>query len=411
MNVTSDQNKHGFAAGWARPTRRRCVRNAPYKTDKLEIPVDTFLSECGNGDVFWEDKNMKALQISLQRTLMVLVVTAGLATSADRAEAGERKKESTLTVGEQTAFLNALKAVKANGDYDNLVLTHRTHSENPNLPLVPNEAHRGPGFLAWHRQFLLELEALLQAEDATVTIPYWDWTVDPFPAWLGDGTTGDGCQDTVGEPFSPANGWAVVAQFPNTPCIPVSALYRNFGAASSLPTAAEVVDLMLRRTFDQANWNHNTSIADDPSTLGFVEGSFRNYLEGWVSPTGGSRMHNGVHGYVGGNMWLETSPDDPIFFLHHANIDRLWCKWQVLYPGFYHHMPVAGDQDPQGRPDVARDGHNAYDDLVAFGTVTAYDLINMRALGYEYDDCAGPCIEGGIFGPRTTSQILMDDFL
>jgi hypothetical protein len=29
-----------------------------------------------------------------------------------------------------------------------------------------------------------------------------------------------------------------------------------------------------------------------------------------------------------GNMAVMTSPDDPLFFLHHANVDRMWAIWQ-----------------------------------------------------------------------------------
>jgi tyrosinase len=27
-------------------------------------------------------------------------------------------------------------------------------------------------------------------------------------------------------------------------------------------------------------------------------------------------------------MGLSSSPNDPVFFLHHCNIDRLWASWQ-----------------------------------------------------------------------------------
>src|SRR4030095_16246895 len=47
--------------------------------------------------------------------------------------------------------------------------------------------------------------------------------------------------------------------------------------------------------------------------------------------------HNQVHNYIGGvgpldpgpygNMTNFLSPVDPIFFLHHANMDRLWDVW------------------------------------------------------------------------------------
>ena len=41
--------------------------------------------------------------------------------------------------------------------------------------------------------------------------------------------------------------------------------------------------------------------------------------------------HNDVHGLVGGPSGFmgafDTAPLDPVFWLHHANIDRLWAVW------------------------------------------------------------------------------------
>jgi tyrosinase len=52
------------------------------------------------------------------------------------------------------------------------------------------------------------------------------------------------------------------------------------------------------------------------------------------------RIHGGVHIAVGGDnpqtagqMAGENSPADPLFWLHHANIDRLWAEWQKANPG------------------------------------------------------------------------------
>jgi len=45
-------------------------------------------------------------------------------------------------------------------------------------------------------------------------------------------------------------------------------------------------------------------------------------------------IHDGVHIWVGGTMaWIATAPADPIFWMHHANIDRLWWQWQQAHPG------------------------------------------------------------------------------
>ena len=52
--------------------------------------------------------------------------------------------------------------------------------------------------------------------------------------------------------------------------------------------------------------------------------------------------HTMIHPWVGrvisqddprtarrGTMIVSTSPNDPVFFLHHANVDRLWAAWQA----------------------------------------------------------------------------------
>src|SRR6266571_1110573 len=47
----------------------------------------------------------------------------------------------------------------------------------------------------------------------------------------------------------------------------------------------------------------------------------------------GAQWLRDVHSAVGGDMETGSSPSDPLFWLHHANIDRLWAKWQKQHPG------------------------------------------------------------------------------
>jgi hypothetical protein len=42
--------------------------------------------------------------------------------------------------------------------------------------------------------------------------------------------------------------------------------------------------------------------------------------------------HNAVHNAIGGDMNTAASPTDPLFFMHHANVDRLWYQWQEAHP-------------------------------------------------------------------------------
>lgn len=62
-----------------------------------------------------------------------------------------------------------------------------------------------------------------------------------------------------------------------------------------------------------------------------IEGSFRNVLEGWVSSVTGyyGQNHNGIHRFLGGTMrQVEVSFNDPIFLIHHSQVDRLLTFWQ-----------------------------------------------------------------------------------
>jgi len=80
-----------------------------------------------------------------------------------------RKNQSTLTTAEKDRFVAAVLALKASGTYDQYVAIHLG---------AHHDAHRGPAFFPWHREFLRRFELALQTIDSSVTLPYWDWTID-----------------------------------------------------------------------------------------------------------------------------------------------------------------------------------------------------------------------------------------
>jgi Common central domain of tyrosinase len=52
-------------------------------------------------------------------------------------------------------------------------------------------------------------------------------------------------------------------------------------------------------------------------------------------------MHNAVHAWVGGAMSTSASTNDPVFWLHHANVDRIWDMWQQKH-GVDTYVPLDG---------------------------------------------------------------------
>jgi tyrosinase len=302
-----------------------------------------------------------------------------------------RKSYTALTATEIADFQNACLALKAvdPGATDNSLTGWddfvKLHAQNGSF------AHGGPAFLAWHRQFLFNFEEALRSVSGgaypNVTVPYWDWTVDPFPTSIvgGNGVAITGIVTTGPFAFSTGN-WTVLVNPSGT-----AELKRQF--SGPLPgtafTPAQLNTLLAINIFDSAPWN-TTSAAST---------SFRNQLEGWKGPG----FHNQIHVWIGGLMQSPArAVNDPVFWMHHANVDRIWCKWQNLYPWDFHHMPLSG----------AALGHDLFDTMTPFG-VTPCDAANMVAYGYEYDDSVGPCTydPGHIFQGLTYSQVLMKQFI
>jgi Common central domain of tyrosinase len=297
-----------------------------------------------------------------------------------------RKNQASLSTEEKERFVAALLAVKASGKYDEYVKTHlnmgHRHHTGPKrgqMKMPPrgmagtgsmgHMIHGNPTFLPWHRELLRRLELDLQAVDASVTVPYWDWTVDNLPTsslWQADLLGGNGRASdgrVMDGPFAfDAGHWPL--RFNEHP---EPDLKRAFGVdATALPVAADVTACLAETPYDAAPWDMTS------------QPSFRNRLEGWIdAPAGQSAgMHDLVHVWVGGTMSYMSSPNDPVFFLHHAEIDRLWAQWQRTHPEL--------DYKPRsGGPD----GENRSDTLDPWGgQTTVASVLDHRALGYRYDD-------------------------
>jgi len=93
-------------------------------------------------------------------------------------------------------------------------------------------------------------------------------------------------------------------------------------------------------------------------------------------------LHNPVHRWVGGNMAEASSPNDPVFFLHHAFIDLLWERWKKQHPASKPYVPAAGSPKFDLEATLV---FNAPGQPAPFsGTWKVKDVLAPAALGYEY---------------------------
>ncbi len=207
--------------------------------------------------------------------------------------------------------------------YDFFVAWHHSSMMlmTPPSQMDRNAAHSGPAFLPWHRYMLVRFEEQLRLalNNDSFRIPYWDWATD---AELSDPRNSPLWDVSAAGQFERGTWRVRLLENPsqNDHLVRVDRpLDRQLGqsASSFLPNMTQVRQIITQQVvYDRPPF--------DRSSLGF-----RNFAEGW---RGSSRMHNNVHVWVGGDMLLSTSPNDPIFFLHHCNVDRIWAAWQNRHP-------------------------------------------------------------------------------
>lgn len=236
-----------------------------------------------------------------------------------------RKGASTLsaTSDDVAAFGEGVRAMKRRRDALSWGRQNQIHARSAQ--------HNNGLFLPWHRLQLLHVEQIIAGltGHAGFSMPYWDWQEDRYlPSWI---TASD------------------------------SPLFER--------NRARGVDQLDFATARWAESKYSARLASDdfPTFFGRLpEGA------GMVE----AYAHNHIHQLVGGLMKrLTTAAADPLFWLHHANIDRVWATWASTrggdaYPADWTGRTVTGFVGADGRPT---------------GDWRVGRTLDPRALGYGYD--------------------------
>ncbi len=151
--------------------------------------------------------------------------------------------------------------------------------------------HRNDSFLTWHRLAVYQFERVLQqaAGAPTLRLPYWDYAADPaLPEAFRNPTYVNEQGQTVANPLY----------------LPQRAAALNAGTAGIAASASSAANAMAATSYK----------------------TFRTRLEN--TPHGAVHCAVSVSGCPSGYMGsLSTAALDPIFWAHHANIDRLYDCW------------------------------------------------------------------------------------
>lgn len=220
-------------------------------------------------------------------------------------------------------------------------------------PAIGYCTHGDALFMAWHRPYLALYEQILARHVQRIAkqynsptwqraadrfrIPYWDWAVAPYsmPGWFGSAkiriTRPSGPVDVnnplngyrfrrfpYGDNFFPRSD--ALSKYVRTLRRPNSNGVPDVNAINSLLTSqGPGIAQQLYTVFSRATRYNNmaTQSSDGPSFEG---------PHGWVHLTVGGNGHMTDVGYAA---------FDPIFWLHHANVDRLGAMWQAIYPNSY----------------------------------------------------------------------------
>ena len=271
---------------------------------------------------------------------------------------GIRKHYLELTDAERMQYKIALDNVHNSNIREKFALIHFDPDQDGELGNTSttnsdsdSPIHAVEDFLPWHRQITLQYEWELQKTNPCITVPYWDWTgesdrhhpsVDSrainSPLWNNNNLPSGWTGNLIGEYNVPYN------------------LNRQLGQSSSLGTTNQVDFLMNQSSFFLA----------------------QNLLEG--------PMHAGGHNWVGGQMATHYSPRDPVFYLHHSMIDKLWQDWEEIH-GTSQFIGNNYPNDPADAMPTFVNSNGTEEYLPNyFQDVSPNDIVDSRSLGIFYTD-------------------------
>ncbi|OAX83288.1 hypothetical protein ACJ72_02361 [Emergomyces africanus] len=210
-------------------------------------------------------------------------------------------------------------------------------------------SHGSTLFPLWHRPYLAMYEErisyhakliadsyppfirrMYQQAAANLRIPYWDWANDPE-----------------------------LPSFPNDPLLKYRYTVRNPNEKGE--SQIDAIQKTLNANGALIRVNTYQLLASETNYTVFSTDSLRDHRGGYNNL---ENIHGLIHVSVGGNAGHMTytpwSAYDPIFWLHHTNVDRVVALWQALHPESYVEPLVNSGGDFMKKPGTMEDDETPF---------------------------------------------------
>lgn len=213
--------------------------------------------------------------------------------------------------------------------------------------------HGASDFLQWHRHYITFFEQICGQliGDPNFALAYWNWSNNRGRMPSAFFRNGPLNVEFWNDPSNyTAPGWGFIDT------VGVRGLTATRGL-QDLPGGAAFTEDAIERIRRNRNFN-----------------LFYRELEGSPHNTGHVLVGDAPSSPPVGHMLNGLSPLDPIFWLHHCNVDRVWAEWQA-----------AGNVTPSNPNEYNQQFANAQGNLV---NVTADGARDFTALGFTYETSA-----------------------
>lgn len=251
----------------------------------------------------------------------------------------------------------------------------------------PHYGQNSANFLPWHRAYTHHFEEILRMHtgESDFAVPYWEYSradQRDFPREFGISML-DGAFNKVPNPLFHAERDFFLCRYehPHTDQVPLTTLS---------PRAVDDSRALGAPTFfgeDEASGLGGGVYDDNPDTRGILEQAPHDQIHravgGIVIGTDGEGNSTGS---IGGMAIPMTAGFDPIFPIHHANIDRLWMVWSCMNGKTWGPLPDQEwfDEKPwffhDTKGGIVNRSRKEYFDHRALGVQFAYEDMNCKPL-------------------------------